>query len=227
MARLFSNVIGNLSGRLGNLSARIRFGSTILAARPASFNVPSDAAAIDRRSTFLASVKFALQVVSLPVLKAIWDKAKPAGFSAFNHIVSANYQYASPSRPTIGNIITPRGFALNAQTLALDADKLTAVIPALTGMTLISTDEVHCSFNAVICYHTPLTPGDEPYNIISISKLVPNYQFGQQYNLQMDLDVLQKAIAARYDSSIVYLAVAPKTADERILQNSGTFTQAF
>lgn len=227
MARVFGNVIGNLSGKLGNLSARITYGKTILAARPASFNVPSDAAAIARRNTFLATVKFALEVISLPQLKKLWEDGKPSGISVFNHVVSANYQHASPTRPTNENIITPGGFALNVAVAALDADKLTATIPALNQATMLSPEEVHCSMNAVICYHTPLTPGDAPYNIIHLSKSVPNYVFGQEYNLQMNLNVLQKAIAEKYDSSIVYLAAVTETADDKIRQSSATIVKAF
>lgn len=227
MARLFGNVIGNLSGKLGNLSARITNGKTILAARPASFNAPSDAAAIARRNTFLATVKFALEVVTLPALKKLWEEKKPSGVSVFNQVVSANYQYATPDRPTNENIITPGGFALNVAVAALDTDKFTATIPALNQATVLSPEEVHCVMNAVICYHTPLTPGDAPYNIIHLSSTVPNYNFGQEYNLQLNLNVLQKAIAEKYDSSIVYFAVVTKTADERIKQSSGTVVKAF
>lgn len=227
MARVFSNVIGNFSGKLGNLSSRIVYGKTILAARPSSFNAPMDAAALDRRSTFLATVKFALQVAALPVLSDIWRKIKTSNISVFNQIVSDNYGFCSSTRPTVSNIITPDGFVVDIQNVLLDADKLTASIPVLNTLTVISPEEVHCSINAVICYHTPLTPGDDPYNIIHLSKNVPNYQFGVQYNLQMDLNIIQKAIAAKYDSSIVYLAVVPMTADDKIRQNSATFAQAF
>lgn len=227
MARLFSNVIGNFSGKLGNLSARIKYGKTVLAARPASFNIPTDAAAIDRRNTFLASVKFALQVAGLPELRKVWEKVKPNNLSVFNQVVSKNYPLASASRPTIDNIITPDGFALAVQSALIDADKLTATIPALNTMTVLDPDEVHCSINAVICFHTPLNPNDDAYTIIKLSKDVPNYQFGTAYNLQMDLNVLQKTVAAKYDSRIVYLAVATKTADDRVVQNSATFAQAF
>lgn len=227
MARVFSNVIGNLSGKLGNLSARISYGRTILAARPASYNSPNDAATMERRGKFLATVRFALQVMNLSALNELWKQVKPNGISVFNQIVSTNYQFTSPTRPTIDNIIAPDGFALNVQNVLLDADKLTAVLPALNTATILSPEEVHCSINAIICYHTPLVPGDEPYNVIRLSLDVPNFVFGQEYNLQMNLNILQKAIAAKYDSSIVYLVVAPKTADDRILQNSATFVKAF
>lgn len=227
MARVFSNVIGNFSGKLGNLSARIAYGRTILAARPASFNAPDDAASLNRRSQFLATVKFALQVLDLPALTDIWKKIKPVGISVYNQIVSTNYQFTSPTRPTIDNIITPGGFVVDVPDALLDTDKITGTIPALNTVTLISPDEVHCVFNAVICYHTPLVAGDDPYNIIHLSKTVPNYLFGAVYNLQMDLNIIQKAIAAKYDSSIVYLALATKSAEEKVVQNSATIVKAF
>lgn len=227
MARVFSNVIGNLSGKLGNLSARITFGRTILAARPASFNVPSDQAALDRRGTFLSAVKFALQVSNLPALKKIWEKVKPNDLSVFNQVVSTNYTLCSAARPTVDNVITPDGFAMAVQNAVLDADKLTATIPALNTVTELTPEEVHCSINAVICYHSPLNEADEPYSIIRLSKDVPNFEFDTAYSLQMDLNVIQKAVAAKYDSSILYLAVATKTAEEKVIQGSATYVQAF
>jgi len=227
MARVSSNVIGNFSGKLGNLSARINHGRTILAARPASFNAPMDASAIERRNIFLATLKFATQVANLPVLKKVWAKVTPSDLSEANQIVSANYKYSSAAKPTVDNIITPGGFVLNIQNTLLDAAKLTADIPALTTVAIMDPAEVNCNFSVVICYHTPLAEGDDPYNIITLSKDVPNFQFGVQYNLQLDLNIVQKAIAAKYDGSIVYLAVVPKTADDRILHYSSTFVAAF
>jgi len=226
MARLVGNVIGNFFGRLGNLSARINRGSTVLSARPSSFNAPMDAAAIERRNIFLVALKLAQQVILLPDVKAVWKKVA-YGNSAFNQIVSDNYKLASAARPTVDNIITPGGFVIPVQNVLLDADKLTALIPAVTTVAILGPDEVNCSFGLVICYHTPLTEGDDPYNIICLSKTVPNYVFNQEYNLQMDLNIVQKAIAAKYDSSIVYLAVVPKTADDRVLHYSSTFVAAF
>lgn len=227
MARVFSNVIGNFSGKLGNLSARITYGRTILAARPASFNAPTDAAALDRRATFLATIKFALQVCNLPALYEIWKKKKAAGISVFNQVVSSNYQFTSSTKPTNNNIITPDGFGVNVADALLDGEKITGTVPALNTVTIVNPEEVHCSFNAVICFHSPLVESDNPYSIIHLSKEVPNYQFDQPYVLQIDLDVVQKGIAAKYDSSILYLAVVPKTADEKILQHSSTFVKTF
>lgn len=227
MALAKGAVIGKLSGKLGDLTARTRAGKTYYSAQPVSFNSPKDPATLDRRKKFLCTIRFALEVLALPVLKEVWDIVKLPGLSAYNMIARANYHFSTPERSTLENIITPGGFELDVQNALIGADSVTATIPALNTITDISPNEVHCSFNAVIFFHTPLTPGDPPYNIIHLSKMVPNFNFAQAYDLVMNLSVGQAGVAAKYDSSILYLAAVPKTADEKILQCSDTYSKAF
>lgn len=74
MAVLVGNVIGNLSGRLGNLAARTVEGRTILSARPASFNASDDPSVIAIRQRFAVTAAFAKFIFVLPVLAEIWKK---------------------------------------------------------------------------------------------------------------------------------------------------------
>lgn len=50
MARVKGNVLDNLSGKLGNLSARTRYGQTILGARPSSFKVSNSPGSLVARA---------------------------------------------------------------------------------------------------------------------------------------------------------------------------------
>jgi hypothetical protein len=61
--------------------------------------------------------------------------------------------------------------------------------------------------------------------MIALSKEVANHNFTQTYNLQLDYNVLQIALAAKYQHSILYLIVASKSADGKVVQNSATLTK--
>lgn len=71
MAILNGNVIGNLSGKLGNLSARTVEGRTILAARPSSYNSSQEPAVLEVRKRFSVTAKFASAILVLTSLTAL------------------------------------------------------------------------------------------------------------------------------------------------------------
>ena len=170
MALLSGNVIGNLSGKLGNLSARTVNGQTIMAARPSSFNASQSQAVVEVRQKFAVTGMFAKNVLTLSTLEEIWRKTKVVGISVFNAIFKANFGYSSTVKPTEQNIITPEGFALPITTAAVEADKITATLPALNTASIFGADEVNLSANALVCYHDPSNEAEEPFKIISLSK---------------------------------------------------------
>ena len=226
MAILNGNVIGNMRGRLGNLSARTVDGKTIMSARPSSFNVNYDPAVVENRQKFAVTANLSKNILSLSTLETIWKTVKGSGISVFNTIFRSNYTYSSATKPTENNIITPGGFSLPVDTAAVALDKVTASILALNTESVFSPEEVNLSANAVVCFHTPTNPDDAPYQIISLSKEVAGYNFTQAYELQIDFDAKQKIIAAKYTKNILLLSVASKTADGKVVQYSSTSPKA-
>ena len=225
MAIVNGNVIGNLSGKLGNLSARTVDGRTILAARPSSFNASQDPAVISVRQKFSVTAKFASAILALPILVSIWKKVRNVANSVFNEIFQSNFAYSSIEKPTEQNILAPEGFPLQISSAAVAADKITATLPILNTSSVFGVDEVNLSANALVCYYDPTNEADELFKIISLSKDVAVYNFAQTYDLEIDLNALQKNTAAKYQHSILYICVVTKTADGKAVQNSGTYTK--
>ncbi|MCX6175382.1 MAG: hypothetical protein NTZ27_11570 [Ignavibacteriales bacterium] len=225
MAIVNGNVLGNLSGKLGNLSARTVDGRTILAARPSSFNASQEPAVLEVRQKFSVTAKFASAILALASLVSIWKKVRNVASSVFNEVFQSNFAYSSTEKPTEQNIIVPEGFPLQITTAAVEADKITASLPALNTASVFGADEVNLSANALVCYYDPTNENDDPFKIIPLSKEVANFNFAQTYDLEMDFNVLQKATAAKYQHSILYVCVVTKTAEGKVIQNSGTFTK--
>ncbi len=225
MAIVNGNVIGNLSGKLGNLSARTVDGRTVLAARPSSFNASQEPAVLTVRQKFSVTAKFASAILALTSLVSIWKKVRNVANSVFNEIFQSNFAYSSIEKPTEQNILVPEGFPLQISTAAVAADKITATLPILNVSSVFGADEVNLSANALVCFYDPTNEADEPFKIISLSKDVPGYNFAQTYDLEIDLNALQKNAAAKYQHSILYVCVVTKTADGKVVQNSGTYTK--
>lgn len=225
MALVSGNVIGNLSGRLGNLSARTVNGQTILAARPSSYNASQDPAVLAVRSKFAVTANFAKNVLSLSTLEEIWKRTKESGISVFNAIFKANFQFASSTKPTVDNILTPNGFALPVSASEVAADKITATLDALNTAAIFSADETTASANAIVVYSNPVNPNDPDFQIVALSKEIANYNFAQNYNLEIDYNLLQVNAAAKYQDSLMLLVVATKDANGKVVQNSSTYSK--
>ena len=174
-----------------------------MAARPSSFNASQEPASLVVRAKFAVTASFAKNVLSLIALEEIWRKVKDSGISIFNAIFKANFAYSSTAKPTEQNIIAPVGFALAVTTALVETDKITATLPALNTASVFGADEVNISANALVCYYDPSNETDDPFKIISLSKEVANFNFTQTYSLQMDFNVLQEAVAAKYQHSIL------------------------
>jgi hypothetical protein len=225
MARLTGSVLGNLRGKLGNLSARTVEGKTILSARPSSFNLSQTPESIEARKRFGVSGNFSKFITDNEDLEQIWKKEKLPGMSVFNTIFKTNYPYSSPDRPTEDNIITPGGFSLPVTDATLGTDNLALELGALDTVAVISPDEVDLSIAALIVYHNPTNPDDIQYRVINLAKAESNFDFSTAYTGTLSMDVVQQSIAAKYQNSILYLAVASKSAEGNVVQYSATFTQ--
>lgn len=226
MASLSGNVIGNLSGKLGNLSARTINGRTVLAARPSSYNASQEPQSLEVRQKFSVTASFSKSILSLATLDEIWKKVKQTGISVFNTVFKNNFAFSSIDKPSLSNIITPGGFGLPIATAVVGADKITATLPALNSLSVFDADEVNVSVNALVVFHDPANPDDASFQIISLSKEVANFDFTQTYELQLDFNVLQEAVAVKYGKSILYVAIATKDAAGKVVQYSSTYSKA-
>ncbi|MGK9476733.1 hypothetical protein [Melioribacter sp. OK-6-Me] len=224
MARVTGNVLGNLRGKLGNLSARTVEGKTILSARPSSFNISQTPESIEARKKFGVTGHLCKFIMDLPDLVSIWSKEKLPGMSVFNTLFKKNYPFVDADKPTVDNILTPGGFSLPVQSAAVAADNVALELNALNTAAVISAEEVDLSINALIVYHNPTNPEDAPYSIVKLTKAEAGFDFTTAYTGSISLDVVQQALAAKYQNSILYLAVASKNADGKVVQYSATYS---
>ena len=222
MARLTGSVLGNLSGKLGNLAARTRDGKTILSARPSSFTVNYSPAAVAVRQKFAVTIAIVKSVLELPTLKTIWAKAKDPGISAANTIFRDNFQLVSTDHPTNANIITPGGFDISLQNPVVGADTVTFDLDALNTKAVFSAEEADLELDVVVCYYNPVDPLDSPYSLINLSTVEPNYDFASSLPFIFNYNVNQQNVAAKYQNNILYVAAVTKNTDGKVIQYSST-----
>lgn len=229
MATVKSNVIGNLSGKLGNLSARTVNGKTVLAARPSSFNASNVPVLVVTRSKFAVTGKLSSKVISLAALKEIWKSSRQAPLSIFNTVFRNNFTYSAVDRPTVNNILTPLngGFPLPVQSSSVLADNVSVELLKLSDASVFTPAEVDLSANGLVCYFNPFNTADPKFQIITLNDEIRNYQFDQTFEMNIALNMVQQGIAAKYRNSILLFAVASKNSDGKVIQYSSTYSKEF
>ena len=223
MARLKGSVLGNLSGRLGNLSARTNNGETILAARPSSFNASQSPVVVAVRKKFSVSAQIAKVVDNIDDLKKIWDKVKPAGISVYNALIQKNFQYSDTQRPTAQNIITPGGFNLGVTSALIGADTVTVDLPALNTQANFTAADKDLSISMLLIGFDPVDENDAYYKIMPFNYTESDYDPAQTLEAVVNLDQFSKSELARYNQKVLLVGAVTKDADANIIKYSATY----
>jgi len=84
---------------------------------------------------------------------------------------------------------------------------------------------VDVSITALVVYSNPTNPADEATKILTLSKDVAGFNFGSVYNLSIPLNTLQQNAAAKYQDSVLLLAVVTKDAVGKAVQYSSTYSK--
>jgi|GEM_PF-5113927 len=92
MAYVKKNILGNLTGKIGNVSARIYKGNSVFSALPGSFKMSMDENAVSRRDKFKISVKMASAIFKSTILKEVWNYYNNSSHSSRNYVMKLNYK---------------------------------------------------------------------------------------------------------------------------------------
>lgn len=227
MAELKGSVIGQLRGKLGDLACRIIDGRTILAQRPVSFHVSYTPALVEIRKKFAVTGTFAKKLISLSTLYEIWNKMKADHMSAFNYVFKSNFSESSAEKPTVDNIIVPPGgFALPVTLATVDADAVNVQLAALNTVAVIDDIlERNVMLAGLVCYYNPVNIEDAPYAITPLESAAQSTDIINPLTFAIPLDVVQQATAAKYQNSVLYLALVTLDANDEFVQYSASFSQ--
>jgi hypothetical protein len=223
MAKLTGSVLGNLSGKLGNLSARTRYGETILAARPSSFNASQAPQVVSVRQKFKVSAALAKAVGAIDDLNTIWDKVRQPPSSAFNEVLKENFPYSDTQSPTAQNIITPGGFDLGVTSSTVAPDSITVELPILNTKANFSADEVTLSVTAILVGYDPTDASNPYYAIMSFNHTEANFDPTAVLEVVMNLDQFQQTKLALYQSKVLLVSAATKDSNSKIVHYSATY----
>jgi hypothetical protein len=132
MAKLKKQVLGKVSGAVGDIVFRNRYESNYIALRPMRFNTPKDDRSIARRNRFKSAIQLASAMNSIVALKELWHKHTSGNNTVYNRMVKFEYPSLVNQLPSDNSELFPgRGFSATVQTIELNQDNMKIVTDAL------------------------------------------------------------------------------------------------
>lgn len=224
MAELKGNVLGNIRGKVGTVSGRVKNGKNYIVSLPSSFNAPTDPSSLARREKFKVAVLFAKAINADPLLKAIWKDKNTSNASVFNMVMQLNYKLLENSSPSGFNIISPGdGFNPNYSS----ADYLDGTITIVTNPLNESTEidpavETKISTTGLIYADDPTSDTVEIYQFYNFSAANQDIVMDTAITFTIDLPYTQKMQLQKYQTVKIYSSLVTLTDDETPVQYSLT-----
>lgn len=184
MGRIKHTVLGDVTGKVGNIVFRMRGKKAYMYEKPKHVKVSQTKEAKEARSKFNPQSKFAALLNSIPELKHFWKMADIAASSAYHKIAKQNYKALLFNRPTVNNCITTgnKGIWGVDPVTSLEIDESGIRVEAFLDMNSFMPlkEETDVTAIAVICFYSPIKKGGKYF---ILNKLIQN-------NIEMQIDEL-------------------------------------
>ncbi len=124
MAIRKNTVFEQVSGKIGDTITRYRYGKYVTYKKPELINYSQSTKAINARTKFGYTVKFARLINSVPELKCAWKSVKIKGVNPYQRIIKHNAKFTSVVGLTTKNIITPPGIDCFKYSIVIDKSEI-------------------------------------------------------------------------------------------------------
>ncbi len=226
MARLSKQVLGRVSGKVGDVQFRQRNGKNIVGINPDSFIPGNDEASKERRSRFATTVKFSKAVYSLSELKGFWKQDTPEGLSAFNYVFRKNYNYAQPDSITPKALLVPEyGFAVSTVSVTIASTEIALELNAIGHDNNIDNlVELNCLLSMVIYLSNPTDVNLDPYAFIHFSSASTPLDLDTNLIFSITPDSSIQQLISSYQDTFGYFSLITLGNNNEAVHYSSTFT---
>ena len=224
MANLKRQVLGKVSGSLGDIVFRQRNGKNILGLKPSSYNLPQDPASVARRGKFRIATKLAAAINSNAQLKSIWKLQAPSGLSVANYVLQSNYAFLNPE--TLGNsilLVPAGGFPFTVTAVDKTSSQIQVTASAIGTNNGIDTEvEVKVQMLSLLFMSNPSGENASPYTFSLLSSGKIDISLTEQLVFTSPLNGSETMLYDQYQDHTVYFALLTLDAEEKIIHHSIT-----
>src|ERR1035437_257436 len=211
MGSLNNIVLGDVSGKVGNIVGRKRNGKYFVYAMPTEVKISNTPKAKKSRDIMIPLTKFASIVNSIPELKYFWVNSKIEAFDAFHKIEKVNFPFLIPERPTLNNTIIPEVFIDNKikdASISPTGIKLKIFISKIDEPQLDGAKEL--TGIGVICYFNPNREKTDYFHLSKIRTSPVDMKIEEQFEVDIPFNDEQLSNYNSYLNSILYFIFVSK-----------------
>lgn len=224
MAIIKNQILGQISGKIGDVVHRNRYGKTVAYLLPSRYKASQSVQAKEGRNKFALSVAFAKTVISLDELKHIWKIARLDGVVAYNRIIKYNRNLASGSTLTLRNIITPSGRSYNIYFAEMDKEKaLVKFLPE--GNDYKSGDSFLGCY--VIYLYNPRTKPAIEYQLFSGKVNCTFDKLNNIYSSEIMFNTIMNNELKKYKNTILYFSGLKSSYKKNEVYWTSTYSKQF
>ncbi len=196
MAKLKKQIIGKISGALGDIVFREYKGSNIASLRPTNINISYDPSAIFRRARFTMAAKLSKALRQSQEVKISWIFKTPQNLTTHSYMVQTNYQFVSDISVSDKFRFTPeKNFIASLTSFDLRENEINARLRPLTINSGIDNSvERKIKMFSVILLTNPVDPEDMAYTFLTLESEAAPLNFDEELDFTLPMSELDKAL---------------------------------
>ena len=208
MAKIRKQVLGKVSGAIGDLTFRVKNGMGFISTRPNSFTPGNDLASISRRLRFSTAVKYAKSVNDLASLRTIWKQYKSPQQSAFNYIMKYNYHAVLPDDISGSVSMVPEiGFSVGIDSSAIQQHSITVKINPIGDYSGIDPVlETKIQLSCVAFFKSPVSDEFSPFHFLSLLSEEESISLTDPIDFTIALADQQSQLFSQYNTHKLFFA---------------------
>lgn len=227
MARIKKEILGKVSGTLGDLTFRQRNGKSYVSTRPISFRTSNDPASIERRSKFKLSVKLSQAIYSIDELKYIWTKETSGNKLPFNYITQINYPFVGNGVLTgIVKLVPSIGFNVSNPVVVYNQNDIVVNTDALGNNSGINaTIETKVKLLSVFNLSNPIDNSLDEYTFLNLVSTPQGTDLEQVNSFTLNLSNIDSQFMGMYQNHKGYFVLITLDENNNIVHYSNTFSE--
>lgn len=209
MAVMKKQVLGKVSGAVGDIVFRNRYENNYISLRPIRFNTPMDDRAVARRNRFKSAIQLASTMNSIVPLKQLWSKLTNGNNSVYNRMVKYEYSALVNQLPSENSSLFPgKGFALTVQSVELNQDQLRIVTDAIGTDSGIDTQiEKTLRIVSIVALSSPANPGYPEVVYLPLISESKNIVLTDPVDITLTFNPTEKELISMYNEKRILAAL--------------------
>jgi hypothetical protein len=225
MARLLTQILGVMTGSVGDIVFRRRGGRSYVSAKPSGYTPRTDALSVARKKQFKTAVEIAKNINAISILKAIWPVDPSKQMSKFQKMVSTNYKLVSGEDLTGQPTLTPElGFEMTTPVVQLNAASVHFSAGQLGVDLGIDTQiEKFFSVAGIIIMKSPTDLLSQDINVLKFHTGQQNLDLITDISVTIPLSGIDQQFLAKYTVKRAFFAFLTHDDNGNVVKHSATY----